>query len=202
MDTGAALRERLGLRHPIIQGPMAGGGSTPALAAAAGRGGGLGFLAGAYLGPAQIREAAAATRALGAESFGVNLFVPRGPVPAVDPAPALARIAPLFAELGLAPPAAPPLPDDPFADQFAAVLESGATAFSFTFGLPPEGAIAAAKARGMAVLGTATTVAEAVALERAGVDAVVAQGSEAGGHRGTFAAPFERAMIGTMALVP
>ncbi len=88
-----------------------------------------------------------------------------------------------------------------FDEQFAAALESGAAVFSFTFGLLPAAAMQAVKPR-MFVMGTATTVAEAVAQARSGADAVIAQGSEAGGHRGSFAVPFEQAMIGTMALVP
>jgi nitronate monooxygenase len=89
-----------------------------------------------------------------------------------------------------------------FDEQLAAALESGAWVFSFTFGVLAAGTIAAIKARGLFLIGTATTVAEAVALEQAGVDAVVAQGSEAGGHRGTFVGAFETGMVGTIALVP
>jgi nitronate monooxygenase len=111
-------------------------------------------------------------------------------------------VAPFYEGLGLPAPAMPSPKADAFGDQLTAVLESGAAVFSFTFGLPPPAAIEAAKARGMFVMGTATTVEEAVHLERAGADAVVAQGSEAGAHRGTFANDFEMAMIGTMALVP
>ncbi len=91
---------------------------------------------------------------------------------------------------------------DAFGELLAAALECGASAFSFTFGMLPAAALQAIKARGMFVMGTATTVEEAVSLERAGVDAVVTQGSEAGGHRGTFAGAFEAGMVGTMALVP
>ena len=76
------------------------------------------------------------------------------------------------------------------------------TVFSFTFGMLPGSAMRAVKQRGLLVAGTATTVEEAILLEKAGVDVVVAQGSEAGGHRGTFAASFETSMVGTVALVP
>jgi nitronate monooxygenase len=89
-----------------------------------------------------------------------------------------------------------------FDEQLAAVLDSGAAVFSFTFGLLPASAIEAIKGRGMFLIGTATTVEEAIALEQVGVDAVVTQGSEAGGHRSTFATPFEAGMVGTLALVP
>ena len=198
-----ALTQRLGLRHPIIQAPLAGGGDTPELVAAVGETGALGFIGAAYLTPAQIVEASRAVRARTARPFGINLFAPL-PAPEAprDPGLALERIAPFHAELGLPAPALPAAGGHPFDEQLAAALESGASVFSFTFGIPPASAIEVIKARGMFLMGTATTVEEAVALEKAGVDALVAQGSEAGGHRGTFAGTFEAGMVGTMALVP
>src|SRR5437667_10991431 len=81
-------------------------------------------------------------------------------------------------------------------------LETDASVVSFTFGLLPAEALPAVRRRGMLLAGTATTVEEALALEKAGVDAVIAQGSEAGGHRGSFAGDFEASMVGTIALVP
>jgi len=86
--------------------------------------------------------------------------------------------------------------------QLEAVCKTEARAFSFAFGMLPERAMAEVKRRGLWVAGTATTVEEAVLLQRSGVDAVVVQGSEAGGHRGTFATDFGAGMIGLMALVP
>jgi nitronate monooxygenase len=198
-----AFMQRLGLAHPIVQAPLAGGGDTPALVAAVCEAGGLGFIGGAYLTPAQVREAARTVRERTGRPFGINLFAPL-PAPAepADIGAAVDRLAPFYAELGLGAPA-PPAPGGlPFDEQLAAALESGARVFSFTFGVLPAPAIAAIKARGMLLAGTATTVEEAIALERAGVDAVVTQGSEAGGHRGTFAGLFESAMVGTIALVP
>ena len=197
------LTNRLGIRHPIIQAPMGGGGDTPRLVAAVSEAGGLGSIGAAYLTPEQIAETGGAVRSLTSRPFGVNLFAPQPPPrPPTETAGVLQRVAPLFAEVGLPPPAAPPLPADVFADQVAACLEIGATVFSFTFGMLPESAMKAVKQRGLLVAGTATTVEEAILLEKAGVDAVVAQGSEAGGHRGTFAASFETSMVGTIALVP
>jgi nitronate monooxygenase len=203
MPIHTAITRRFGLRHPIIQAPLAGGGDTPALVAAVAEAGALGFIGAAYLTPAQIAEAARAVRGLTGRPFGISLFAPLPPptVPAAADR-ALARVAPYFAELGLPSPGAPAEAGDTFADQLGAALESGAAAFSFTFGVLPTAAVDAVKARGMFLLGTATTVEEAVTLERAGVDAVVAQGSEAGGHRGTFAAAFEAGLVGTIALVP
>src|SRR5215468_608700 len=203
MSRANVLTRRLGLRHPVIQAPLAGGGDTPALVAAVCEAGALGFIGAAYLTPPYVLEAVRAVRARTTRPFGINLFAPL-PAPEVtrDPGPALARVAPFYAELGLPPPTLPAAGGDTFDEQLAAALDSGAAVFSFTFGLLPTSAMAAIKDRGIFLIGTATTVEEAVALAQAGVDAIVTQGSEAGGHRSTFAAPFEMGMVGTLALVP
>jgi nitronate monooxygenase len=203
MAVRTALTDRLGLRHPIIQAPLAGGGDTPALVAAVAEAGAFGFIGAAYLTPAQIVESFHAVKARTPRPFGINLFAPlAAPAMPRGSAGALERLRPYYAELGLPEPEAPaPVPGG-FEAQLAAALASGAAAFSFTFGLLPDDAIGAIKARGMLLVGTATTVEEALALERAGVDAVVAQGAEAGGHRGTFQGSFESGMVGTIALVP
>ena len=203
MSRATILTGRLGLRHPVIQAPLAGGGDTPALVAAVAEAGALGFIGASYLTPGQIVEAARAVRARTTRPFGINLFAPLpAPEPPREPGRALDRLEPFYAELALPRPELPTLATDPFGEQLAAALESGAAAFSFTFGLLPAAALAAIRARGMLVIGTATTVGEAVSLETAGVDAIVTQGSEAGGHRGTFAGTFEAGLVGTMALVP
>lgn len=197
------LMQRLALTHPIVQAPMAGGGDTPELVAAACGAGALGFIGATYLTPQQIGEAAQAVRARTLRPFGINLFAPLpAPGEPQEPELALQRVAPFYSELGLPPPALPTVRRLPFDEQVAAALDTGASAFSFTFGVLPSDAIRAIKARGIFLMGTATTVEEARALESAGVDAVVAQGSEAGGHRGTFLSAFEAALVGTMALVP
>src|SRR5689334_22800278 len=199
-----ALLRRIGVEHPIILAPMAGGATTPALVSAVSDAGALGFVAAAYLAPEQILEQARNVRSRTQRPFGINLFVPVAATATPDSAqPALDALASYHAELGLPAPTVPARTIQDFDEQLAAAVESGATVFSFTFGLLPESAMRAVRARGMLVVGTATTVEEAVALEHSGVDAVVAQGSEAGAHRGTFgAASFEAALIGTMALVP
>ncbi|MGE5139623.1 MAG: NAD(P)H-dependent flavin oxidoreductase [Rudaea sp.] len=197
------LLEQLKLSHPIIQAPMAGGATTPELVAAVSETGALGFIGAAYLTPAQITEQAAAVRARTSRPFGINLFAPL-PVPALpeNPAPALARLAGYHAELGLPPPSLPSAPHIAFDEQLSAAIESGAAVFSFTFGMLPLEAVGKIKARGLYLIGTATTVEEGEILEKAGVDAVVAQGSEAGGHRGAFAADYAAGMVGTISLVP
>ena len=195
------VTQLLGCEHPIVQAPMAGGGDTPALVAAAGNAGAFGFIGAAYLAPDQIGASAHAVRAQSTRPFGINLFAPTAPAHAADVEAARARLAPYYAEFGLAVPAQG-TSEDRFAAQLDAALDSAATALSFTFGIPPAAQLASIKARGKVLIGTATTVAEAIALRDAGFDAIVAQGSEAGGHRGTFLGSFEDSMIGTIALVP
>jgi nitronate monooxygenase len=195
---------RLGLAHPIIKAPLAGAGDTPELVAAVAEAGGLGILGAAYLQPEQIRAAARRIRQLTSRPFGINLFAPM-PAPGLppDPGSALERLAPWFEEVSLAPPTElPQSPHPDFEEQLGAVLDSGAAVFSFAFGDLPSAAAAALRTAGIYLIGTATTVEEAVRLSDAGADAVVVQGSEAGGHRGSYAASFEAGMVGTMALVP
>lgn len=192
----------IGTRYPLIQAPMAGV-NTPELVAAVSNAGGLGSLGGAMLSPDALREQLAAVRRLTDEPFGVNLFAP---LPAVEDAAAvdamLERIAPWRERLGLGPGTEPPSPPRRFEAQLEVLLADPPAVFSITFGLPPAEALAALRDAGVAVVGTATTSAEAATVEAAGCDAVAAQGSEAGGHRGTFDGEFESAMVGTMALVP
>jgi nitronate monooxygenase len=202
MAMGRDLCAMLGIRHPILQAPMAGS-TSPELVAAVSNAGGLGMYGAAYLTPTGIVEVVSEIRALTDRPFGINLFVGgRDTRQGGDPDRTLAILGRYHAELGLEAPEIPGDVPDPFPEQLRAVLDAGVPVFSFTFGIPDQGALAGLKRRGVGVIGTATTVGEARQLEAAGVDAVVAQGSEAGGHRGTFAVPFESAMIGTMALVP
>jgi nitronate monooxygenase len=177
---------------------------TPELAAAVSESGGLGSLGAGMAAPDSLREQIRAVRTLTEAPFAVNLFAPLEPPQAS--AEVIERMAGLLEpwrerlELGEA--AAPTGARPSFEDQFAVVIEERPPAFSFTFGIPPADALAALREAGIVVLGTATTVAEARMLEEAGCDAVVAQGSEAGGHRGTFATSFESGLVGTIALVP
>jgi nitronate monooxygenase len=203
MPNRTPLTERLNVSHPIIQAPLAGGGDTPELVAAVSNAGGLGFIGAAYLTPQQILDVGRAVREKTSRPFGVNLFAPL-PTPELPQAvgPMLDRLAPFFAEVGLPAPTAPALQPLPFREQLEACLQIGASVFSFTFGLLPADAVVEIRRKGLFLMGTATTVGEAKQLIDLGVDAIVAQGSEAGGHRGTFAADFASGMVGTMALVP
>src|SRR5271168_3149314 len=148
MSIQTVLTQRLRLRNPIIQAPLAGGADTPQLVAAVCNAGGIGFIGGGYSTPEQIMELAAAVRGLTQRPFGFNLFAPLPvPEPPSDFTPALQRVAAFFSELGLPGPSAPAIPQNQFSEQLAACLETDASAFSFTFGsLPPE-AIAAIKQR-------------------------------------------------------
>lgn len=193
----------MNLRVPIVQAPMGGGASTPEMAAAVSNAGGLGSIAGGYLSAAQIHAEAAAVRKLTDRPFAINLFVDviTAPEPAVLER-ASERLRPVREALGLEHPATPPLPSENRDEQMRAMLECRPAVFSFTFGIPPRGVLEACKEAGIFTMGTATTLDEAVLLERAGVDAVCVQGAEAGAHRGTFLAPVEESLIGTLALVP
>lgn len=165
---------------------MAGGISTPALVAAVSEAGGLGSLGAAYLTPQQISAEIAAVRGLTQRPFAVNLFAPQA-TPQVTPeqiAAAEAELAPLHAALNLAPPKLPAQVQEDFAAQFEVVLEAAPAVFSFAFGRLERGSLEALKARGILTIGTATSLTEAQLLQSDGVDAVVLQGSAAGGHRG------------------
>jgi nitronate monooxygenase len=202
MSAPARLCSLLGIEHPLICAPMAGGPSTPALAAEVSRAGGLGFLGCAYSTPEQILEWSREVRGRTDRPFGINLFadVPAGAP--IDPGPMLELLRPIHAELGLPPPEAPTPAPRKLDAQVDAVIESGAAVFSITFGLLSSAQLERLKRAGLVTMGTANTVEEARRIEAAGYDAVVAQGSEAGGHRATFVGSFERGLVGTMALVP
>jgi nitronate monooxygenase len=191
-----AFLQRLGIAHPILLAPMAGAGGTPELAAAVSNAGGLGAWGGAYAKPDEIAATIRRLRALTSRPFNINLFAGGCQTDhTIDPRPMLELVGAAHARLGLPPPVLPAPPADPFDAQLEAVLEERPPVFSFTLGMPSPAQIAALRERGIAVLGTATTTEEARLLAQAGVDAIVAQGAEAGAHRGTFAAPFEDSMV-------
>jgi nitronate monooxygenase len=197
---GKFLRE-LGVDHPIILAPMAGGAGSPELVAAVSNAGGLGSWGGGYSTPQQILDAAKQIRALTGKPFAINLFAGGyGVRPAVDSAPMLALVSKAHAELGLPPPVLPPNPENPFEDQLAAVIEARPALFSFTFGIPDADALAHLRRAGIRTSGTATTVEEGRRLHAAGVESIVAQGEEAGAHRGTFLDDFEKSMVPTLEL--
>jgi nitronate monooxygenase len=199
-----ALADRLGVEYPILLAPMAGGPSTPELAAAVSNAGGLGSFAGGYLAPEAIRDAIRRIRALTSRPFAVNLLAPApaGLSPSADDVDRARRaVAQFRAEVGL-PEAGPPGPLPSFEEELRVIIEERVAAFSFTFGALSPADVAALGRSGALVMGTATSVREARALEAAGCQALIAQGGEAGGHRGTFLGPPERGLAGTLALLP
>ncbi|GAB4190500.1 MAG: nitronate monooxygenase [Thalassobaculales bacterium] len=195
------LTDALGLRLPILQAPMLGA-STIEMAAAVSRAGGLGAFAAAGTPPAAIAGEVARLAAHG-QPFQVNLFVldPADPDPA-QLARAVERLKPWRIAAGLPAEARPNKWAEDSRAQLDALIDAAPPAASFTFGCLDGRQVAALKARGTFVIGTATTVAEARAWAAAGADAICAQGMEAGGHRGTFLAPVEDSLVGTLALVP
>jgi nitronate monooxygenase len=198
-----SLSERLGIRYPIIQAPMAGA-STPAMAAAVTRAGGLGSLGVALQSTDATRADCEAIRAATNGAYNINFFVHKEAAPARAKGEKLRdRLKPYYDELGLGDVPAAEVSSRPFnEDHLALVLEARPPVVSFHFGLPRPDLMKAVKDAGIFTISSATNVAEAKALEAGGVDAIVAQGFEAGGHRGTFAEPYEDGWLGTMALVP
>ncbi|HKU44037.1 MAG TPA: nitronate monooxygenase [Polyangiales bacterium] len=172
--------------QPIVQAPMAGGPSTPELTAAVSEAGGFGFLAAGYKSVAAVEAELARTRQLTQRPFGLNLFVPTPP-PA-DPAALqryLARIAPEAERYGVQLGAASH-DDDAWADKLELALRLRPAVLSFAFGCPEPALLERLRRAGIASWITVTEPAEAERAEAAGADALVVQGVEAGGHRGTF----------------
>ncbi|VXD03755.1 NAD(P)H-dependent flavin oxidoreductase [Sphingomonas sp. 8AM] len=195
--------DRLTLDLPLIQAPMAGV-STPLLAARVSEAGGLGSIGVGAVDAVAARAMIAEVRERTARAFNVNLFVhqPASADP-VREAKWLAFLAPVFAEYGAAPPASlreiyRSFADDP--EMLAMLLEVAPPVVSFHFGLPDADVIGALRARGIYTMATATSLAEARSIAAAGVDAVVAQGIEAGGHRGVFDPDAPDDALGTVAL--
>jgi nitronate monooxygenase len=190
-----------GLRHPIIQAPM-GGFTTPKLVAEVTNAGGLGSIGAPYFSPEQIAHEIAEVRALTTGAFGVNVFAGGYATENnVDPAPMVKVLGEIHAELGLPPPVLPPLGKIPVSAQIDAVVAARPPIFSFAFGIPSDADLKKIRDAGIFIIGTATNVEEARALEKAGVNAIAAQGGEAGAHRGTFIGRFEDSMSPTLDLV-
>lgn len=197
------LCDRLGIRLPIIQAPMPSA-STPELVAAVSKAGALGSFGAAYTQPEAMQRDAEAVRAHTNAPFNVNLFVSKQP-DAVDAAAqrgALDAVAGYYQELGLpAPePVRPPYAPDLDA-QLRAVEVIRPAVFTFHLGdMPPE-RVRRLQSQGVKVGGSANCIAEARNLEALGVDFIVAQGAEAGGHRGSYLRDPYESMTGTLALV-
>lgn len=198
------LRQLLGIELPVIQAPMAGVQGSR-LAIAVSNAGGLGSLPCAMLGVDAMRKELAEIRAQTARPFNVNFFCHARPVPSVGrEALWRAKLAPYYQELELDVAAIPAGPARmPFSAEAAnALAEFRPAVVSFHFGLPSAELLKQVRGWGSKILSSATTVDEALWLEAHGVDAVIAQGVEAGGHRGIFLSEDLNTQIGTFALVP
>jgi nitronate monooxygenase len=196
--------EALGVELPIIQSPMAGS-QASALAIAVSNAGGLGSLPTAVLSSDQLRAELTAMRAGTARPFNVNFFCHQ--VPTADPNVETAwrrALRPFYDELHLNPDHIPDGPSRrPFDDEALAILaEFRPAVVSFHFGLPEPRLVAAVKALGAVVMSSATTVDEATWLEAHGADVIIAQGVEAGGHRGMFLTRDLATQQETLALLP
>ncbi|HUB90594.1 MAG TPA: nitronate monooxygenase, partial [Dyella sp.] len=197
------LLDRIGMRLPIIQAPMAGV-SSPAMAAAVTQHGGLGSLGMGAMTAAQAREAIHQSRALSPGPLNVNLFVHRPALAdAQKEAAWLARLGSEFERAKAQPPErlreiyTSFLADD---DMLAMLADEKPKVVSFHFGVPRPDQVATLHTAGSILLASATNVEEAKLLEAAGIDAIVAQGYEAGGHRGMFDPDGEDSRMGTLAL--
>lgn len=197
------LLDRLGLTAPIIQAPMAGV-STPRMAAEVSNAGALGSIAVGASGPGQALDAIVELRALTGRAFNVNLFThaPAKSDPDWEQA-WLQAMKPLFATFGAEPPERLTAiyrsfnEDD---EMLGVLVDQSPPVVSFHFGLPTHDRVAALRSAGCVLIATATNLDEARAAKEAGMDAVVAQGYEAGGHRGVFDPAAADAQLGTMAL--
>lgn len=198
------LTQILNITYPIIQAPMVGC-TTPKLVAEVSNAGGLGSLGAALLSPIQIREAIAEIKKLTPKPFSVNLFAPGKPshYSREDIEKVNVILNRYRHELNIPEIMSTHFSTQDFHEQLAVILEEKVSCFSFTFGILAADIVKKIKAEGIYVAGTATTVHEAKLLEYNGVDMIIAQGYEAGGHRGTAAnTPIEDALTGTIALVP
>lgn len=198
-----SLSAKLGLRVPVIQAPMAGGPSSQELVAACSAAGALGSFGFAYTQPDDMRKQAAFVRSKTDRPFGINLFVcPQpGPVSTVAQAAALAALAPWYAEMELPSPRAaqPPYAPDLEA-QLDAVAAIRPAVFTVHLGELAENRVRELKALGIVLGASATCVAEAERQQARGMDFVIAQGGEAGGHRGSYLREPREALTGTLAL--
>lgn len=193
----------LGITHPIIQAPMSGF-SSPALVAAVSNAGALGSLGCSTLSAQTVRDQVEELRGASNRPFNLNFFV--HPAPSIDPklvGRVRQRLTAYYDEFGLG---AVPEPSDSLPrfgeERLELLLDLRPPVVSFHFGLPPADTMKRIKQTGAVVLSSATTVGEARKLEAAGADAIIAQGLEAGGHRGTFTQGNGAGLIGTLALVP
>jgi nitronate monooxygenase len=196
----------LGIEYPIIQGPL-GGLSTQRLTATVSNFGGLGSFGAHGLVPSAIRDVIAEIRELTARPFAMNLWVSMEDEGARasgrdEFARSLAHVSGHIEALGAPLPDYKPYVPMKFEDQVRVLLDAKVPVFSFIVGVPPKEILDECRMQGILTIGTATTAAEAMVLDQAGVNVIVASGFEAGGHRGSFLLPAEDSLTGTFSLTP
>ncbi len=201
------LTKLLQIKYPIIQAPMAGGVTTTELVASVSNNGCLGMIGAGYMSPVELRKQIKEVRQLTSNNFGVNMFIPNNFLVSgreienanllLEPFRHLLEIEgngvdlPTFENLQAT-----------YTEQWKIVLEEKVPVCSFTFGVPSEHVLKELKQHNIVLVGTATTVREAIEIEKIGMDIVVVQGSEAGGHRGNFISVHTDSLIGLMSLIP
>ena len=200
------LTAKLRIDYPVIQGPL-GGLSSQKLTAAVSNFGGLGSFGVQGLTPEAIKEAIAEIRSLTSKPFAMNLWISMEDEGArtSDENAFNRSLAPLtthLATLGVPHPTFKPYSPARFEDQARVLLDAKVPVFSFIFGIPPREILEECRAKSVVTIGTATTPEEGAALQEAGVDAIVASGFEAGGHRGSFLRSAKDSLTGTLSLVP
>ncbi|MBJ7332080.1 MAG: nitronate monooxygenase [Solirubrobacteraceae bacterium] len=201
------VTELLGTAHPVIQGPFGNGLSSIPLAAAVTHAGGLGSFGAQHLSPAGLTALVAELDVAIQGAVNVNLWVSTHDVSEAeftdaDWSAAVAKLLPLYREVGIEPPERPRPTAHGFEELADALIAARPPVFSFVYGVPSPEILERCRAADIVTVGTAITVEEAVALDEAGVDAIVASGFEAGGHRVAFLREPEDSLVGTMALVP
>jgi nitronate monooxygenase len=197
---------RLGIQYPIIQGPL-GGVPSQRLTAAVSNFGGLGSFAAMGLTSGAIQDVIVELRSMTSKPFAVNLWVSTEDEGAESSDEAafqrsFAPLAPLIQSFGGALPPSTRPSKITFEEQARVLIDARVPVFSFIFGIPPKEILDECRANGITIVGTATTPDEAIALEHANVDVIVASGFEAGGHRGSFLRSAEDSLTGTFSLVP
>src|SRR5258707_1506232 len=200
------LTVKLGIDYPVIQGPL-GGLASQTLTAAVSNFGGLGSFGAHGLAPEAIKEVIGQIRSLTSKPFAMNLWVSMEDEGArtSDEKAFNRSLAPLtthLAALGAPRPTFKPYSPARFEDQARVLLDAKVPVFSFIFGIPPREILKSCRAKSIVTIETATTPDEGAALQEAGVDAIVASGFEAGGHRGSFLRAAEDSLTGTFSLVP
>jgi nitronate monooxygenase len=202
------ITQLLQIQFPIIQAPMAGGITTSKLVAEVSNSGGLGMIGAGYMTPIQMREQIREIKQLTSNPFGLNLFVPDEYDVIEDEVKSVNQILnPIREQLNLPRKDSFDIPRfnnvyETFIEQINVLIEEKVPICSFTFGVPSKKVIAELKKNNIIIIGTATTVREAVENEKAGMNIVVVQGSEAGGHRGNFIDGYQESLVGLMSLIP